>query len=125
MSEPAEPPDRDAFYLVHMLECIETIERYCAHDDIDSDQRTMDAVLRQLQILTESSKRISTELKAAWPDVSWRELAGLRNLRSCSLCVRRPITYRPQVGNLPHVAIRFLNLCGNQVVRREIHRLSF
>ena len=76
MSEPAEPPDRDAFYLVHMLECIETIERYCAHDDIDSDQRTMDAVLRQLQILTESSKRISTELKAAWPDVSWRELAG-------------------------------------------------
>ena len=72
--------NRDAFYLAHIPECIENIDRYCATTDLESDQRTLDAVLRQLQILTESSKRVSPELKTAFPEVRWRELAGFRNV---------------------------------------------
>jgi uncharacterized protein with HEPN domain len=63
-----------------MLECIEDIELYCASGDIGSDQRTLDAVLRRLQILTESSTRVSAEVKAAYDQVRWRELAGFRNV---------------------------------------------
>ena len=63
-----------------MLECVDAIESYCAAGDVESDERTLDAVLRRLQILTESSKRVSDELKAAYPDVLWRELAGFRNV---------------------------------------------
>jgi uncharacterized protein with HEPN domain len=74
------PNERDAFYLAHMLECIGAIESYCATGDVQSDERTLDAVLRRLQILTESSNRVSDELKAAFPDVPWRELAGFRNV---------------------------------------------
>jgi uncharacterized protein with HEPN domain len=73
-------PNRDAFYLMHMLECIDDIERYCASGDIESDQRTLDAVLRKLQILTESSMRVSAEVKTAYGQVRWRELAGFRNV---------------------------------------------
>jgi uncharacterized protein with HEPN domain len=73
-------PDRDAFYLRHMLECIEDIERYCASSNLESDQRTLDAVLRKLQILTESSMRVSSGVKAAYVQVRWRELAGFRNV---------------------------------------------
>ncbi len=72
--------ERDVFYVKHMLECIDAIETYCAAGDIESDARTMDAVLRKLQILTESSKRVSEELKTAYPEVAWRELAGFRNV---------------------------------------------
>ena len=72
--------DRDAFYLTHMLECISAIESYGAAGDFESDGRTLDAVLRRLQILTESSMRISSELKASWPEIPWRELAGFRNV---------------------------------------------
>ena len=75
-----DPPERDRFYLLHMLECIADIEKYCEASDIESDQRTMDAVLRKLQILTESSMRVSVELKAAHNEISWRELAGFRNV---------------------------------------------
>ena len=39
-----------------------------------------DAILRKLQLLTESSKRVSAECKDANPDVPWRELAGFRNV---------------------------------------------
>ena len=74
------PGDRDAFYLTHMLECIAAIESYRVAGDFESDERTLDAVLRRLQILTESSMRISGELKASWPEIPWRELAGFRNV---------------------------------------------
>jgi uncharacterized protein with HEPN domain len=63
-----------------MLECIDAIETYCADGDIESDKRTLDAVLRRLQILTESSKRVSNQLKTAYPEVPWSELAGFRNV---------------------------------------------
>ena len=74
------PNERDVFYLTHMLECIHAIEDYSAGVDVASDERTLDAVLRRLQILTESSKRVSEEVKTAHPDVPWRELAGFRNV---------------------------------------------
>jgi uncharacterized protein with HEPN domain len=87
-SPPADAPspaDRDAFYLTHMLECIASILRYSASDRIDSDridsdELTQDAVLRKLQLLTGSSKRISAVRKAANPEVRWPELAGFRNV---------------------------------------------
>lgn len=72
--------ERDAFYLAHMLECIESIERYSAAHDIELDELTQDAVLRKLQILAESSKRVSDARKAEFPEVRWRELAGFRNV---------------------------------------------
>ena len=37
-------------------------------------------MLHRLQILAESSKRVSDELKTVYPDVPWRELAGFRNV---------------------------------------------
>ena len=72
--------DRDAFYLLHMLECIESIERYSASRDVELDELTQDAVLRKLQILAESSKRISEARKTEFSQVRWRELAGFRNV---------------------------------------------
>ncbi len=79
-SQPEISGTRDAFYLAHMLECIESIENYAAAHNIELDELTQDAVLRKLQLLTESSKRVSAERKAAYPLVPWRELAGFRNV---------------------------------------------
>ena len=39
-----------------------------------------DAVIRNLQTLTESSQRLSSEIKATEPQMPWRELAGFRNV---------------------------------------------
>lgn len=36
--------------------------------------------MRNLQTLTESSQRLSDEVKATEPEISWRELAGFRNV---------------------------------------------
>ena len=39
-----------------------------------------DAVIRDLQILAESSQRLSIELQGAEPQIPWRELSGFRNV---------------------------------------------
>ena len=76
---------RDAFYVALMQECVTAIESCCAAGDPASEERTLDAVLRRIQILTESPKGLSDELKVVHPSVPWRELAGFRNLVSSTM----------------------------------------
>ena len=49
----------DSLYLIHILECIDRIERYTADggDAFMDDTKTQDAVLRNLQTLAESTQR--------------------------------------------------------------------
>jgi uncharacterized protein with HEPN domain len=44
------------------------------------DRKTQDAVIRNLQILAESSQRISPELKSAHPEIDWKGISGFRNV---------------------------------------------
>lgn len=39
-----------------------------------------DAIQRNLQVLAESTQRLSESLKAEAPDFPWRQIAGLRNI---------------------------------------------
>jgi uncharacterized protein with HEPN domain len=39
-----------------------------------------DAVLRNVQTMTESTQRLSDALKAAHPDVEWRRIIAFRNI---------------------------------------------
>ena len=72
----------DRLYLVHILECIDRIERYTAEGKkaFMADERTQDAVLRNLQVLSESTQRLSDGLKEAHPEVDWRGISGFRNV---------------------------------------------
>ncbi len=72
----------DRLYLIHISECIGRIEEYTAsgRDVFLHDTKTQDAVLRNLQVLAESSQRLSEELKAEHDEVDWRGVAGLRNV---------------------------------------------
>ncbi|PYT29436.1 MAG: hypothetical protein DMG57_11705 [Acidobacteria bacterium] len=36
--------------------------------------------MRNLEVLAESTKRLSDDLKSAHPEIEWANLAGLRNL---------------------------------------------
>jgi len=72
----------DAFYLRHILECIHRVEEDTASgvDAFRSSRVTQDAVLRNLQVLAESCQRVSTSLKARWPQVEWSQIAAFRNV---------------------------------------------
>ena len=72
----------DRLYLIHIGECIDRIEQYTAGGENEYKNSTLiqDAVIRNLQTLAESSQRISDPLKAAHPDMPWRNIAGFRNV---------------------------------------------
>lgn len=72
----------DAIYLAHILECIRRIETNVAGGEavFRSSLTVQDAVLRNLQTMCESTKRLSSEAKAKHPQVEWRRIAAFRNV---------------------------------------------
>ena len=72
----------DSVYLRHILECIRRIEEDGAAgiEAFQASHTLQDAILRNLQVLAESSGRISSELKAAWPQIDWRRIGAFRNV---------------------------------------------
>jgi len=67
---------RDSAYVRHMLDCIRRIEAATADGRaafLDSDL-AQDAVARNLQTLTESSKRLSSEVKTERPEIEWARM---------------------------------------------------
>lgn len=69
-------------YLIHISECINRIEEYVAEgkEFFFRDAKTQDAVLRNLQILSESTQHLSAVLKNAHPEIAWKRIAGFRNI---------------------------------------------
>jgi len=71
----------DRIYLLHIRDAILYILEYTASgkDSFFADRKTQDAVVRNLEIIGEATKRVSDSLKNAHPDVSWKPIAGMRD----------------------------------------------
>ena len=50
-----------------------------SRDAFMADRKTQDAVIRNLEIIGEAVKRLSPSLTRAYPDVPWRQIAGMRD----------------------------------------------
>ena len=50
------------------------------HDVFVSTSHWQDAVIRQLEIIGEATKRLSKQLCSQHPEVPWRRIAGLRDV---------------------------------------------
>jgi uncharacterized protein with HEPN domain len=68
-------------YLVHISECIAKIERYIApgKDAFFASEAMQDAVLRNLQVMCESTQMLEASWKASHSEVDWRRVADFRN----------------------------------------------
>ena len=68
--------------LAHMRDCLDRILEYtnAERSRFDASRLVQDAVIRNLQILAESSQRLSSEIKGTEPQIPWRELVGFRNV---------------------------------------------
>ena len=48
-------------------------------DDFISDDKTIDAVVRNFEIIGEAANRVPDNFKSDHPEIEWRRMTGLRN----------------------------------------------
>ena len=49
-------------------------------DEFYVDTQCQDAVVRRIEIIGEAARRVSTETRAKYPEIEWREMTSMRNL---------------------------------------------
>jgi uncharacterized protein with HEPN domain len=75
-------PRRDKEYLGDVQEAVQRIISYTSglsYEQFLKDARTQDAVIRNLQIIGEASKKLSIRLKQTFPKIPWKEMSGIRD----------------------------------------------
>lgn len=62
----------DRIYLLHVRDSIQHIVNYteAGKENFFSDRKTQDAVVRNLEIIGEATKRVSVTLKEAHPEIA-------------------------------------------------------
>lgn len=69
-------------YLIHIQDCLSRINDYTKNgrDDFMENRLLQDAVLRNLEVMGESTKKLPEGWKLSEPDVKWGKIAGFRNV---------------------------------------------
>lgn len=102
----SERGDRDL--LSDILEAMRRIRAYTAamsYKDFLADTRTQDAVIRNLEIAGEATKRLSEGVRQKHPAVPWKGMAGVRDrLIHQYFGVNLDIVWDIVTGELPELA---------------------
>ncbi len=65
-----------------MLQSAQKIKRYVTHMNFTSfvsDDKTIDAVVRNFEIIGEAANRIDPDFKHCNPEIEWKRIRGFRN----------------------------------------------
>ena len=72
----------DPVYLKHILDAIAKIEEYTErieYEDFTEKTLVQDGVIRQIEIMGEATKRLSTDFRKEHSDIPWKDIAGMRD----------------------------------------------
>ena len=69
--------------ITDMLESIEHITGYTEDmtlSEFQTDQKTIDSVLRNLEIIGEAARHVPQNIIKQYPDIPWNEMRAMRNI---------------------------------------------
>ena len=76
-------PRDSRVYLEDILEATRKITSYTANLSqavFVEDEKTFDAVVRNLEVIGEAVKKLPEDLRAQHPSLEWKKMAGLRDI---------------------------------------------
>ena len=71
-----------SLYLEDIVSAINKIEKYTkrlSFNRLKKDEKTIDAVIRNLEIIGEAAKHLPKQIKEKYFNIPWKEIVGMRN----------------------------------------------
>lgn len=72
----------DRLFIYDIANCCHKIQSFVANrskDDFEKDVMLQDALVRNLEIIGEASKNLSSELRDSAPNINWRDIMRMRD----------------------------------------------
>jgi len=69
-------------YIQDIMDSIDAIEEFVKdieYDDFEDDKKTVFAVTRAIEIIGEATKKIPVSLRNKYPQIPWKDMAGMRD----------------------------------------------
>jgi len=72
----------DLAYIDNIIDCIRKIKEFSSGltlKDFKTNELVQDAIIRNIEIIGEASKKISKNTKQTYHKIPWKEIAGMRD----------------------------------------------
>ncbi len=69
-------------YLKDIIDSIKDIESFIKNmsfEDFAKDRKTINAVIRSIEVIGEATKKIPKSIKDRYPSIPWKRMAGMRD----------------------------------------------
>ena len=69
-------------YVADVLNSIQEVEDFThgmEYEHFEADRKTVNAVLRSLEVMGEAAKRIPESVRQQYPDIPWKRMTGMRD----------------------------------------------
>ena len=112
-------PERDWRLRIHdITDAIDKIQRYTKNmsfGEFQADERTVDAVLRNLEVIGEAAGHVQPEVIDRSPQIPWDKMRALRNIVAHEYFgVKLPIVWETIERRLPPLRTELTRLLGDE-----------
>jgi uncharacterized protein with HEPN domain len=77
------PPRNWRIRITDILQCIRKIRQFTkgySFEDFQGDEKTIDSVLRNLEIIGEAARHVPAEVRSRYREIPWAEMLTMRNI---------------------------------------------
>jgi len=71
-----------AGYIYDILDCVQEVENFMSgltKEQFVEDRKTILAITKLIEMIGEAAKSVSEDVKEEYPDIPWRQMAGMRD----------------------------------------------
>ena len=115
--------DKDFLYdIQESIRRIKTYTHEMTYKEFLADTRTQDAVIRNLEIIGEATKKLSVELRNRYSSVPWKEIAGTRDrLIHHYFGVDIEVVWKISVAELSDLTLQIAKILRSAPITNEEH----
>lgn len=108
-------------YIGDIIESIDKIEQYSGHiteDEFYTNSQVQDAIIRRLEIIGEAVKNVPKNVRDRYPDIPWKNIAGLRDvLTHAYFGVNVKRTWKVVVEDIPDLKDKIL------IIKKDLEKM--